>query len=496
MRVVVVLVVGVAAGYALRWALEARGTASGAPQPAATIAASSEVPEPRAAAGAAPWGSADRASASPRTRQPRAPEASAPANPTPSADDAPIPPEAIALLAEIEAASKDQDLTTGGGVLAMAQRYVRFQRKPDVPASLVQRLMARGAYFEEAGGLLFGCMSRDEARREYRALLAGAPSASAWGTPEHQATVAVGFFEHLRNFFERLTDDDVRATLASRDPRLRRRGVQFAADRKLLGWDAFLERSKTDADSDVRADALTAALTATAEDESARRVIADEIVAFARSSDATLRACGLRHLEHAGAKGAAVAREILDQGGADEDLYRAAAACLIAARRFDGLASESLDDACRTELVRKLGCALEEDPSIRTQVLDTLRALGLPHTGEEVGELADAAKTADAMDLVVAAAKTPSAPIDVRIYAFCRLIDDQTTRAAGIALLGDVLRDPATTPVQRRALLKEASVELARAGDDGLALLRRVAKDDANPQIRDFAARLLRDAAK
>jgi uncharacterized protein (UPF0147 family) len=100
------------------------------------------------------------------------------------------------------------------------------------------------------------------------------------------------------------------------------------------------------------------------------------------------------------------------------------------------------------------------------------------------------------MDLVAAAAKDASAPIDVRKSAFVRLVDDETTRAAGIALLGDVLRDPATSPAHRRALIEEARTELVRAGDDGVALLRRVAKDDANPRIRELAAAALRDFGK
>jgi hypothetical protein len=426
-----------------------------------------------------------------RAMRPRAPASELPAH---AADAAPFSPEAVALLAEIAADADDPD-ANGPGVSNMAHRFLEFERRPNVPASLVRKLMARGGAFDQAGGVLFGCLGYDEAVREYRGLLAGAATAAAWGDAEHQREMALGFFRHYPKFAARLTDEDLTATTSARDPRLRGVGLRAAADAGVYSWETCLARARTDPDAYVRTEALDAAASV-AGDDAATSAVADEILSFARSNESAVRAVGLERLGRTGAKGATLAREILDQGGADGDLYGRAVSCLVAARRFEGLASTPVDDGCRAQLIRQLGSGLEDDASIRPQVLDTLRALGMPRTGDELGALADVAKAADAMDLVAAAAKDASAPIDVRKSAFVRLVDDETTRAAGIALLGDVLRDPATSPAHRRALIEEARTELVRAGDDGVALLRRVAKDDANPRIRELAAAALRDFGK
>jgi hypothetical protein len=492
-RLAAACAVGVVVGWCARWALEPSATISDPPRPVAPI----EPPRPAdiAAAGASSRADDDAKPTDPtRAKRPRRAASSEPDAPTPGAGGQPHSPESMALLADIEAAAEDPD-DDGAAIYEMARLYTQLQRKPNVPASVVRRLMARGGKFKDAGVLLFGCMAYDEAVREYRGLLSGAPSAAAWGDAARQAEIAVGFFERLGNFVEQLTNDDVLATLAARDPRLRRRGVQFAADRRLLGWESCLERAKTDADSDVRAQALTAALDATADDAAARNVIADEIVAFLRSSDATLRASGLSHLEHAGAKGAAVARELMDAGGLDDDEYLGAARCLIAARRFEGLVSDALEETSRVRLLEALWEALEGDPSIRAQALATARALGVPKTSDEALALCSLADVAGAPELVVEVARSKTAGAGVRGDAISHLLQADETKADGVRAAGEAVAD-STSASQRRALVYGIANDLAAAGDEGVALLRRIANNDANPQIRDLAARMLRDAGK
>jgi hypothetical protein len=493
MRFVLALVIGVAAGFGLRWALEPGtaqydGPSSAAAAPAPGVAAAMTPPARDAA---------DERS-SPRPRKPgrsSSPEPGPAPPERPRADEggapASFPPEAAAMLREIETAAADPD--GGARALELAKQYVRLDRKPNVPARLVQSLIAKGGDFRSAGGYLFGWIACEEAAAEFRGIVAGAASASAWGTSESQREIAVGFLDHIRDFAEHLTDEDVLAVAACRDATLRRRGLSLAKARKLLSCDALLIRARTDADSEVRVTALLCAMDSALDEDPA---VADEILAFARSSDELLRTFGLEHLGETGARGAALARELLDQGGLDADVYAAAVTSLIAARRFDRLATENLDDESRVRLLDCLWDAVAGDETTRAQVLETIRGMGPPRSAEEVGSLIAVARQAHALEFVFDAAKSKSASAEVRAFALTELMDDEESRAQAVTLAGEIVGDAATPAAERRVLLVKTAESLLRSGDAGVAIVRHVAANDADAQIRSLAARLLRKAGK
>jgi hypothetical protein len=395
------------------------------------------------------------------------------------------------MLREIESAAADP----GGGprALELAKEYVRFERKPNVSARLVQSLIAKGGDFRSAGGFLFGWIACDEAAAEFRGIVAGAASASAWGTSESQREIGVGFLDHIRGFAEHLTDEDVLATAACRDATLRRRGLSIATSRKLLSCDALLIRARTDADSEVRVTALQCAMDAAPDEDPA---VADEILAFARSSDEVLRTSGLERLGATGARGAPLARELLDQGGLDAEVYAAAVTSLIAARRFDRLATENLDDESRVRLLDCLWGAVADDPTTRAQVVETIRGMGAPRSAEEVGSLVAVARLAHALELVFDAANSKSAPAEVRALALTELMDTEGSRAQAVTLAGEIVGDAATPAAERRVLLAKTADSLLSSGDAGVAIVRHVAANDADAQIRRLATRLLRKAGK
>lgn len=397
------------------------------------------------------------------------------------------------LLAQIEAAARDG--RDGARVLELAVLLAhRGDQDRIVPPRLVQELMARGGDFDKAGGELFGRMSRADARAEVLALAAGGAQASAWGTPERRELIASGFLHHyLRLGIE---DADVVVLAASKSPALRAYGIELGAHRCLVTWDAALESAHTDPDPGVRVAALGGALSAASDDAAALARVADEIVAFARSDDPAMREFAIQHLGDTGARGAVVAREVLDQGGLEPVAYESAVRSLLAARRFDRLAPESLDEESRRRLVSCLSDVFADDHSTRDLALGAVRSMGTPTSQEEVVQLCSFAADADALDLVFAVAKDTAAASAVRVQAVTSLLERDESRAAAVTLAGELLADAATQPSLRRALVDEAGPSIAVAGDAGVGLLRRVASADPNAQVRGAAARVLRDAGK
>jgi hypothetical protein len=429
-------------------------------------------------------------------RPPQAPGAEAPADTATSHDSggAAPSPRAVEHLAQIEAAARDG--TDGARVLQMATefRHMGGVVSPDVPSRLVKELTTRGGDFGKAGAELVLLISDGDARAELRSLAADGAQAAAWGTPDQREWIALVL---LRRFRDRdLPDDDVRLLASAKSPALRAYGISQGTQRRLVSWKEALASARTDPDSFVRTTALGAAWSAAGEDDAAEAAVADEIVAFARSDDPLMRAFGVDHLGITGARGAAVAREVLDQGGLDAGAYESAVTSLIAARRFDRLAPEGLDDDSRVHLVTSLYSAYSDDPSTRPQVIEAIRSMGSPTSAQEVEELAAFASDAGALELVFDAAKDKAAPVAARSRALNDLLAETESRDAAVRLAGEVLGDPPTTASQRRIILDEIGTRLIAAGDAGIAVLRHVADHDANAQIRGLAARQLRDAGK
>jgi hypothetical protein len=475
-----------AAGLAAGWGLCRLTIPARPPQPDGPVApAVSEVRPPSSVAEHVP------------SERPRRPSRDASPLPESSTDAAATDPDASADdadLAEIETAARDGTEAKRVFNMAMVYAHSRGAKPPAVPPRLVQELMARGGDFDKAGGELFGCMSDADARAELRALAAG-PS-PAWGSAEHQDVIARGLVQRFRVRPGALSDDEVSALSTSKRSALRGWGIRLAAQRGLLSWDAALVRARTDPDAEVRGAALSAAFGAAAGNDAALDAVGDEIVAFARSDDAVVRAAGLEMLGVVGAKGAAVAREIIDQGGLDADAYESAVKSLLAARRFDRLAPEGLDEDSRCRLVRCLYDTYSDDASTRTQVIEAIRAMGTPTGPDEVEEIMCFAADADATDLVADVAKNRAAPAAVRARALHDLVAEDASSETGVRLAAEFFAEPATTPSDRRAVLEEAGRALLGRGDAGVAVVRRVAEHDTNAQVRGVAARQLRDAGK
>ena len=480
---------GLAGGWAIRWATEPRdaGLAASAPSPAPADPASMPVLPPLAAPQRAPHVRARPATEAGAAAGARADAPHDASRSRPSA-------QSVALLARLEAEARDGH--DGAQALDLAMHVVHDADAAGlvIPPGLVRELVARGGDYETGGVEMIRCLSASDVRAELLALAAGGAEAASWGTPAQREAVA----KQLLHWFTQTNpaDADVLALAGSKSPTLRAYGIELGAHRCLVTCDAALASARTDPDPEVRCAALGGALSAAGDDDAALARVADEIVAFARSDDPAIRAFGVRHLVVSGARGAVVAREVVDQGGLDADAYESAVRSLLAARRFDRLAPDGLDEESRARLVSCLADAYGDDPSTREQALGAVRSMGPPASQAEVVELMNFATDVGAPELVFAVAKDTAAASAVRVQAVVSLLEGDESRAAAVTLAGELLADGATPASLRRALVGEAGPSMAAAGDAGVAVLRRVAANDANAQVRGAAAQVLRDAGK
>ena len=288
-------------------------------------------------------------------------------------------------------------------------------------------------------------------------------------------------------------DAGILAAVKSDDAETRLTAVNAAVERGLLSWAQLLERSRSDPDADVRCAALAGALQLASESESDLDVVSDEVLKWCRDDDPEKRSFGLSHLGSTGARGAAIGRELLDQGGLTLDLYDEAVQTLVAARQFERLAPEGLDGPSRRTLLDHLEGTVDADTSTAPQVADLLRTIEPPAVKEGLDVFLDLAMKVNATELVRGIVKS-SAPVETRSAALAVLLDAPDQAIAAATLGGDILADPATPAAVRRQLLDGLGDMLAEQGEAGLAALRRVADHDQSPWIRERAAEILRDA--
>ena len=200
-------------------------------------------------------------------------------------------------------------------------------------------------------------------------------------------------------------------------------------------------------------------------------------------------------LSATGARGAALGRELIDQGGLSEGIYEEAVQTLIAAHRFEKLAPEGLEDESRHRLLDYLSEALADDATIAAQVADALRAMEPPTVKDDgFAAFLDLAAQVHAPDVARAVARSGNAPPESRVAALESLLAMPDEAQAAAALAGDILTDPSAPAERRRRLLDDLHDSLTAQGEAGLAVLRRVADHDASRWIREAASNYLRDA--
>jgi hypothetical protein len=284
-----------------------------------------------------------------------------------------------------------------------------------------------------------------------------------------------------------LSDAEVLALLSHENAQSRQRGQYVAATRGLLSVAQLLDHARGDPDHAVRADALGLAVGHASDDDGTLALVANEVLAWARDVDSDRRSLGLQFLDETGAHGAALGRELLDQGGLSADLYQAAVHTLVAARRFERLAPEEMDPQSYDCLISELNAGLDADASIAPQIAEVLRSAGPPTSYADSWNYCVLAIHAGAPDLVRDVARSSSRPLAARGQAFQLLFDDPGEARDAVALAAEILTDPASPAGRRRAALDAIGWNLLQQGEPGLAVLRRVADHDANAWVRELA---------
>jgi hypothetical protein len=328
-------------------------------------------------------------------------------------------------------------------------------------------------------------------RRASRArIVANDPSADADGArpPNDEAPTPVGDGS-LRD----RTDAELTAILDGGNRIERQRALGLAVARGLTSVPILLDRAITDPDADKRGRALDSAVCLAANGDGDMDVVAGAVVLAVRGTDTAARRSAVSCLHDLGARGADVARELIDEGGLDGYEWADAASCLVAAGRIDRLAVGEIDDGGRAMFQLYVSQALDRDPGLAPAVARLLREVGPPteQTGV-IDSYFDLALKARAVDVIRETARSSSAAPVAREWAVKRLLDISTESAAAVTIARVALGSAST--YGRRRLLETYGAELARQGEAGRAVLSQIADHDPSRALRDRAAEILHDA--